>query len=137
MVGAFAVFTDRACFAAISSKKISLGSYDPDNDPQREAQSQATGDKLLDVLIHPNQKELVVIGQSHGRGKIKIFRIPTNRISGLDRLGIGISTGLDRYKPITDSICLVTNVENGQISILIASIDSRHKEGKLYQIVLG
>ena len=31
MVGAFAVFTDRPCVAAISDKKISLGSYDLDN----------------------------------------------------------------------------------------------------------
>ena len=77
-----------------------------------------------------------MIGQSNGRGKYRIFRISANSINGLNSLGKGISTGLDRYNPISDSICLVEKLEDEKVVTTIASVDSRHRQGKLYQSLL-
>lgn len=124
-----APFADQPSFAAISTKKIRIGSYEWGG---YDAHSESTGDEFLDVLVGGEDgDELVLIGRSNSRGKIKAFRVQRGEVRGLEGVGKGVDTGIGDYNPLTDCCCLVREAGYGKRGMLIAKVKGREGEGKL------
>ena len=102
-INTIAVFANQPSFAAVSTKKIRIGSYEKGN---YEAHSESMGDELLDVVVSEEGEELILLGRSNSMGKIKAFRLELSKVRGLESVGRGITTGIGDYNPMTDSCCL-------------------------------
>lgn len=127
-IGAIALFANQGSFAALSTKKIRIGSCET---PGYEAHSQSMGDEFLDVVVGEEGDELILIGRSNSRGKIKAFRLQKSKVHGLESVGKGIDTGIGDYNPTTDCCCLSTEPGYGKRVMLIAKVKGKENEGKL------
>ena len=131
-IGAIALFANQPSFAAISTQEIRIGSYEAG---RYEARSKSTCDEFLDVVVSRDGDgdgdELILIGRSHSRGKIRAFRLQMGKVDGLRSVGKGIDTGIGGYNPMTDCCCLFREPGYGKQGMLIAKIKGREKEGKL------
>jgi len=76
-INAFAPFVYGSLYVAASTKKLRLGTYDP---PQYKARSQVLADEILDLVVNEGKEEIIVIGRSESRGKIRAFRIPIDNV---------------------------------------------------------
>lgn len=127
-ISAIAPFASQPSFAAVSTKKIRIGSYERGI---YEVRSQPTGDEFLDVIISEEGDELILIGRANSRGKIKAFRLPRGQVRGLGSLGKGVDTGVGGYNPVTDCCCLYKEPGYDKRGMLIAKVKGRENEGKL------
>ena len=125
-IGAIALFAHPPSFAAISTKEIRIGSYEAG---RYEARSKSTCDEFLDVVVSGD--ELILIGRSNSRGKVKAFRLHQSEVGGLASVGKGIDMGIGGYNPVTDCCCLFKEPGYGKQGILVAKVKGRGSEGKL------
>lgn len=128
-IEAFAVFATQRSFATISKKMIRLGIYP--HPPEYKAKSKILSDEFLDVLVTDEEDELILVGRSNGKGDINAFRVSTSKIKGLESLDRGESTGSGQYNQITDCCCL--SEKEDKLVIMVANIDPKKKEGRLYE----
>ena len=131
VIDTFVVFATQPSFATISKKKIRWGIYDPSG---YKTQSKIMMDELLDVLITEEEDELILVGRSNGWGHINAFRVSTTRIRNLESLGRGLSTGSSQYNRTTDCCCLTEKED--RLVMMMANIDPRRREGRLYETFL-
>lgn len=133
-IDTFAVFTTQPSFVSMSRRRIRWGKYDP---PEYKTQSKIIGDELLDVLVTEEEDELILVGRSNGKTRIDAFRVSTSKIKGLMSLGQdqGLPTGSRRYNRATDCCCL-SEREHRSV-IMVATINPRHRKGRLYEKFLG
>ena len=129
-IGAIALFANQPSFAAITTQEIRIGSYEAG---RYEARSKSTCDEFLDVVVsrEGDGDELILIGRSNSRGKIRAFRLQMSKVDGLRSVGKGFDTGLGGYNPMTDCCCLFREPGYGKQGMLIAKIKGRENEGKL------
>ena len=127
-IGSIALFANHPSFAEVSTKEIRIISYEAG---RYEARSRSTCDQILDVVVSKEGDELVLIGRSSSRGKVKAFRLHKNEVEGSGSVGKGIETGLGDYNPLTDCCCLSKEAGYGKQGLLIAKVKSRECEGKL------
>ena len=131
VIDTFVVFATQPSFATISKEKIRWGIYDPSG---YRTQSKSMMDELLDVLITEEEDELILVGRSNGWGHINAFRVSTTRIRNLESLGRGLSTGSSHYNRTTDCCCLTEKED--KLVMMMANIDPRRREGRLYETFL-
>lgn len=127
-INAFAPFVYGSLYVAASTKKLRLGTYDP---PQYKARSQVLADEILDLVVNEGKEEIIVIGRSESRGKIRAFRIPIDNVDGLDSLGRSVDTGLDGYNRVTECCCFFEDEDTETQGVLIASMNGERKLGRL------
>ena len=127
-IDTFAVFATQPSFVTISKNKIRLGDYDP---PEYQKASKIIGDELLDVLVTENEDEIILVGRSDGNTRIDAFRVPTSNMNNLASLGHGLPTGSHRYDRTTDCCCL--SEREDRMVLMVATIDPRQREGRLYE----
>lgn len=127
-IRAIALFANQPSFAAVSTKKIRIGSYEMGG---YEVRSQPRGDEFLDVVVSKEDDELILIGRSNSRGRVKAFRLQTSNVGSLGSVGKGIDTGIGDYDPTKDCCCLFTEPGYGKRGMLIAKVKGRENEGKL------
>ena len=127
-IGSIALFANHPSFAEISTKEIKIVSYEAG---RCEIRSRSTCDEILDVIAREEGDELILIGRSNSRGRIKAFRLQRNKVDGFGSVGKGIETGMGDYNPMTDCCCLSKEAGYGKQGLLIAKVKSRECEGKL------
>lgn len=127
-ISSIALFANHHSYAEVSSKEIKIVSYEAG---RYEARSKSTCDQILDVVARKEGDELVLVGRSNSRGRIKAFRLPKDQVDGFGSVGRGIETGMGDYNPMTDCCCLYKEAGYGKQGLLIARIKGRKCEGKL------
>ena len=127
-IGSIALFANPPSFAEVSTKEIRIVSYEAGS---YEARSKSTCDEILDVVAREEGDELILIGRSNSRGRIKAFRLPKDQVDGFGSVGKGIETGMGDYNPMTDCCCLSREAGYGKQGLLIAKIKSRECQLKL------
>ena len=132
-IGSIALFANHPSFAEVSTKEIKIVSYEAG---RCEVRSKSTCDEILDVIAREEGDELILIGRSNSRGRIKAFRLQKNKVDGSGSVGKGIETGMGDYNPMTDCCCLSKEAGYGKQGLLIAKVKSREGEGKLSFCVL-
>ena len=130
-IEAFAVFSNRPYFVSISKRRLRWGRCDP---PGYHSISRRISDELQDILITNDENEFVLIAQPSGKSRSDAFRVPTSKIQDLESLNQGWPIDSLKYNRTTDCCCL--SESDGKLAIMVATIDSRHGRGKLYEKVL-
>ena len=128
-IGSVALFANHSSFAAVSSKEIRIVSYKAGR--RHDSRSRSTSDEVLDVVASEEGDEIILIGRSNSRGRIKAFRLQKSKVNGSGSVGKGVHTGMGDYDPMTDCCCLFREAGYGKQVLLIAKVKGRKNEGKL------
>ena len=125
-----------ASFAAISRTEMSIIIFSP---PQYEARYHSIGDRIVDILVNEEEKELILISCSEPRQQIMVYRVPMNKLDTFDNtnVGNGIETGLKSEASSQTVASWYRTAEGRACGILIANIPADEKKGLLSVIHFG